>query len=295
MEPEDHGKDEDMDRDEAENEEVETAEEETEEPGTEDETDEEESEEGEDEESEEESEEDDEESEEEGDEEESDEEEDEDGEGDEKSRYGKRAQKRIGKLTGKVKDLERDLEAARKELDEAKKLTGDDGKVLLEVARKSGILPNLLTAEVAKGLATLEKRRETLEAYEEWLDDESHTELETEDGETVPRAKIRRRVRMLREEIEELDAKYAGRRAEAQRTVKELLELGRAARKAGWRPGRKAEPASRPKKKETVKPGKGGGKVVRPKRRQAGRIDWSDVGDDASAEAMILADLQKED
>lgn len=225
-----------------------------------------------------------------GDEDESDDE-DEDDEGDDEDDdlkgMGKRAQKRIGKLTGEVKDLKRELE-------EARKLNGDDGKAILAAAETAGILPQLMSADEAKGIKELDSKTGAAKYLKKLLrSDDDEFEI---GGETRSRRWVQGELDDLNDEIGELRERYGAKRRELAEKSKEIFELGMAAKKAGWKPGEKAGRAKRglaekgngkkakklAKKEPTIAKRKGGKKG----------IDWSGVTDDASAEAMILAEME---
>lgn len=270
----------------------------TDEPETVDETDEDEDAEDEDaEEDEEESEEeDDEESEEEdddGDDEDDDEdEEDEDDDEDEDLKgVGERAKKRIGKLTGEVKDLKRELE-------EARKLTGDDGRAILAAAETAGILPQLMSADEAKGIKELDSKTSAKKYLKKLLrSDDDEFEI---GGETRSRRWVQGELDDLEEEIGELRERYGAKRRELAEKSKRIFELGMAAQKAGWKPGEKGaekkgaerKPHKGQKTTKAAKPARKGLSFINRKKGGKKDLDWGSVTDDASAEAMLLAEME---
>ncbi|MBO4708822.1 MAG: hypothetical protein J5727_03465 [Kiritimatiellae bacterium] len=270
----------------------------TDEPETVDETDEDEDAEDEDaEEDEEESEEeDDEESEEEdddGDDEDDDEdEEDEDDDEDEDLKgVGERAKKRIGKLTGEVKDLKRELE-------EARKLTGDDGRAILAAAETAGILPQLMSADEAKGIKELDSKTSAKKYLKKLLrSDDDEFEI---GGETRSRRWVQGELDDLEEEIGELRERYGAKRRELAEKSKRIFELGMAAQKAGWKPGEKGaekkgaarKPHKGQKATKAAKPARKGLSFINRKKGGKKDLDWGSVTDDASAEAMLLAEME---
>lgn len=194
---------------------------------------------------------------------------------------GKRARKRIGKLTGKVKDLERRLE-------EAQRLAGDDGKAILSAAEAAGILPSLMSKEEAKGIAAIDRKTKTAKYLKGLLrSDEDEFEI---GGETRSRRWIEGELDDLNEELGELRERFGAKRKELAQRTREIFELGMAAVKHGWRPGEKKKSTKKPveaksakAQKKGLKPAKGGGKA----------IDWGKVNDEATAESMILAELEE--
>ena len=215
-------------------------------------------------------------------------EDEEDGEGDEddaEKGMGKRAKQRIGKLTGEVKDLKRKLE-------EAQRLGGDDGKAILAAAETAGILPQLMSADEAKGIKELDSKTGAAKYLKKLLrSDDDEFEI---GGETRSRRWVQGELDDLNDEIGELRERYGAKHRELAEKSKEIFELGMAAKKAGWKPGEKKGKAERssairtktaggPKRKEPTLARKKGGRKT---------IDWSGVTDDASAEEMILAEME---
>ena len=225
-------------------------------------------------------------------------EEEEDGDGDEDGAgkgMGKRARQRIGKLTGEVKDLKRELE-------EARRMGGDDGKAILAAAETAGILPQLMSADEAKGIRELDSKTGAVKYLKKLLrSDDDEFEI---GGETRSRRWVQGELDDLMDEVGELRERYGAKRRELAEKSKEIFELGMAARKAGWKPG---ERSTRPGGRESGR-GKGassgasklkhasGPKRKEPTlaRRKGGKrsVDWGGVTDNASAEAMILAEME---
>ena len=204
---------------------------------------------------------------------------------------GKRAQKRIGKLTGEVKDLKRELE-------EARRLTGDDGKAILAAAETAGILPQLMSADEAKGIRELDSKTGAAKYLKKLLrSDDDEFEI---GGETRSRRWVQGELDDLEDEIGELRERYGAKRRELSEKSKEIFELGMAAKKAGWKPGEKSGlRQGSAQRKKTGKKQKHAGGLKRKEptlaKKKGGKrsIDWSGVTDDASAEAMILADMEE--
>ena len=220
-------------------------------------------------------------------------EDDEDGDGekdDELKDMGKRAQKRIGRLTGEVKDLKRELE-------EARRLTGDDGKAILAAAETAGILPQLMSADEAKGIRELDSKTGAMKYLKKLLrSDDDEFEI---GGATRSRRWVQGELDDLEDEIGELRERYGAKRRELAEKSKEIFELGMAAKKAGWKPGEtSARRGDAPRKKEGKKQKHAGGpkrKEPTLARKKGGKrsIDWSGVTDEAAAEAMILAEMEE--
>ena len=222
-------------------------------------------------------EEDDEDSDEDGDDEDDEESDDESEEDDEDfKKLSQRTTKRIKKLVGENKDLKQQLE-------EARKLGGDDGQAILSAATTAGVMPSLLTKEQAKGLGDLADKKNALEYFRDLLEGEDD-EFEI-GGKTYTRRKLERKERTLTEEIHTLEARYGSVRDKAVEKARDLFELGLAAQKAGWKPGKKGET----KKLKTDKPKK----TASHKTGGKPNVSWEDVEDDDSLEAAIMAERRK--
>ena len=213
-----------------------------------------------------------------------DDEEDEGEEGD----LGQRAQKRIKKLVGRAKDAERRVKELEAELEDAKKLGGDDAETFIAAAKSAGVLPSLMSKDLAQAIERREENRGLIAYYENWLDDEDNEELEV-GGRTLTRKQVRARIRDLREDSDRLDRRWGAQEKSLQEKVREIFELGRQAMKAGWKPG------------EKKKPQKVGSRVPRdrkppldhptsertPARRKGGKVDWGSASGKSSLAALI--------
>ena len=211
------------------------------------------------------------------------EEEDESGDTDEDADFemlGQRTQKRIKKLVAETKDL-------RRRLEEAQKLGGEDGKSILSAATKAGLLPRLMTKELAEGLDSLDSKKNALGYISSLLDGD-------EDDFTIgekeyTRTQLERKERALTAEVSSLEAKFGSERDKVAEETKALLELGLAAKKAGWKPGKGGDPKKVRKHREEPQNVANRGKIGESKRR----IAYGDVEDDASLEAMIAAERSR--
>ena len=205
-----------------------------------------------------------------------DEEEDEESEDDEDEEDGKlghRAQKRIRKLNGQVKDL-------KKQLEEAQKLSGEDGQAILSAATKAGIAPRLMSKELATGLNELAEKKSALGYFKDLLDSDED-EFEIGDKQ-YSRRQLERKERTLTEEVHALESKFGKGRDKALEEAKTLFELGWAAKKAGWKP---EEGGGKAKKKH--KHDKPKNKASHKKGGAHDESSWEGAEDDDSLEAMI--------
>lgn len=211
---------------------------------------------------------------------------DEDDEDEEDEELGKRAQKRIGKLIAQRKDAETRVKVLERQLEEAKKLSGDDGKAIMRAAEQSGILPGLMTKAEAEAFEEMDRYRAVIAKYDDWLDEHGpDDELEISDGRTMSYAKVERRVRKLQGELGELKDEYGERRKELLKKVRQIFEAGVEALKAGKKPGEK-KPKKTVRKDESTKQ-KPKANSPKPKRTTGRKLEDIDVEDDDSLEDYI--------
>ena len=214
-----------------------------------------------------------------------DEEDDDEDEGD--GSLGKKAQTRIKKLIGRAKDAERRVKELEGELEDAKKLGGDDAETFIAAAKSAGVLPSLMSKDLAQAIARREENHGLIAFYENWLDDEDNEELEVGDR-TLTRKQVRARLRELRDDNERIDRRHGSEEKSLQQKVRDIFELGRQAMKAGWKPGKKAAPQGDgpkgPKKKEPLDRPKS---ERSPARRKGGKVDWGSASGKNSLAALI--------
>jgi len=200
-----------------------------------------------------------------------------------KGELGRRAQRRIGQLTGKVRDLER-------QLGEARALAGDDGRALIAAAESAGVLPGLMSRDEAKGFAELDSKTGIAKYLRKLLrSDDDEFEI---GGQTRSRRWVEGELDDINDELAELRERYGARRTELAAKTRRVLELGMAALKEGWQPGKgRTRTMDRGTPAQARGPAKRG---IPRKTEKAGRAaDWGAVNDEASAEAMILAELEE--
>lgn len=217
---------------------------------------------------------------------EDDEEDDDEDEG-EDGDLGQKAQTRIKKLVGRAKDAERRVKELEAELEDAKKLGGDDAETFIAAAKSAGVLPSLMSKDLAQAIERREENHGLIAFYENWLDDEDNEELEVGDR-TLTRKQVRARIRDLREDSEKLDRRWGAQEKSLQEKVRDIFELGRQAMKAGWKPGKKkpgegAAPSAPKKKPPLDHPTS----ERTPARRKGGKVDWGSASGKNSLAALI--------
>lgn len=199
-------------------------------------------------------------------------------EGDEQ--LGKRAQKRIGKLVKERNSANAEVKRLQKELENAQKLSGDDGKAILAAASRTGILPGLMTKDEAEAFTQMSRYPRVIENYQDWLDDHENGDEYVSGDTTMSYGQVKKRVRQLTAELEELKDEYGGRQKELRQKVRKIFELGMKAYRKGEGAGDegkkdlkkkvKQKPSAHPHGKKPVA-GKGG------KKKNWGEVDGNDA------------------
>lgn len=199
-------------------------------------------------------------------------------EGDEQ--LGKRAQKRIGKLVKERNSANAEVKRLQKELENAKKLSGDDGRAILAAASRTGILPGLMTKDEAEAFTSMSRYPRVIENYQDWLDEHEKGDEYGSGDDAMSYGQVKKRVRQLTAELEELKDEYGGRQKELRQKVRKIFELGMKAYRKGESAGDegKKDPKKKVKQKPSAHPhgkkplaGKGG------KKKNWGEVDGNDA------------------
>ena len=199
-------------------------------------------------------------------------------EGDEQ--LGKRAQKRIGKLVKERNSANAEVKRLQKELENAQKLSGDDGKAILAAASRTGILPGLMTKDEADAFTQMSRYPRVIENYQDWLDEHENGDEYVSGDTTMSYGQVKKRVRQLTAELDELKDEYGGRQKELRQKVRKIFELGMKAYRKGEGAGDegKKDPKKKVKQKPSAHPhgkkpvaGKGG------KKKNWGEVDGNDA------------------
>ena len=211
---------------------------------------------------------------------------DDDDEGDKD--LGKGAQKRIRQLVEQKNTAQSRVKDLEKQLEEAKKLSGDDGRALLAAAEATGILPGLMTKDEAQAFQDIAEIPRVIERYEDWLDDaERDDEMDLGKGTKLSYGDVKKRVRKLRAQLDELKGRYGDRRKELTAKVRGIFETGLAAQKAGWKPGGKKTPAKKNERKKLHDKPTGKNK---PSAKPGKKANWGDVdGEDSFIRAIAAS------
>lgn len=204
----------------------------------------------------------------------------EDPEGEEEDKaLGERAQKRIGKLVKERNSANAEVKRLQKELENAQKLSGDDGKAILAAASRTGILPGLMTKDEAEAFTQMSRYPRVIENYQDWLDEHENGDEYGSGDNAMSYGQVKKRVRQLTAELEELKDEYGGRQKELRQKVRKIFELGMKAYRKGEGAGdegkkglkkkAKQKPSAHPHGKKPVA-GKGG------KKKNWGEVDGTD-------------------
>ena len=214
---------------------------------------------------------------------------DDDDEGDKD--LGKGAQKRIRQLVEQKNTAQSRVKDLEKQLEEAKKLSGDDGRALLAAAEATGILPGLMTKDEAKAFQDIVEIPSVIERYQDWLDDaDREDEFELGNGKTMSYGDVKKRVRKLRAQLDDLKDRYGDRRKELTAKVRGIFETGLAAQKAGWKPGGKKTPAKKNERKKLHDKPTGKNK---PSAKPGKKANWGDVdGEDSFIRAIAASNKE---
>ena len=223
-----------------------------------------------------------------------DDEEDDEGDGEEKddANLGLRAQKRIGKLVKERNAANAELKRVKGELENAKRLTGDDGKVILAAASRSGILPGLMTKDEAEAFDAIERYPRVIEHYQDWLDEHGADDEFGEGSSAMSYGAVKKRVRTLTNELNDLKDEYGARRKELQQKVRKIFELGMKA----YRKGAQADEGEGTPKKSKKKPKQSAHPHGRkPIAKSGKKSNWGAVDGDDAFVRMIASENEGED
>lgn len=205
------------------------------------------------------------------------------------------AQKRIQQLVKRSKDAEAKLKAVQRELENAKRLSGDDGEAILSAAKATGILPGLMTSDEAKAFQALEQLPQLIEGYQDWLDEHSEGDSMGSGDDEMSYGQVRKHVRKLKARLESLKEDYGDRRKKAMSKVRKIMQLGLEA----YRNGKGSKPAGKggddgktSKRKKKVPPKRPKG--VKPSGKAGKKKDWGSIGSTNDFVNAIMAQNEDE-
>lgn len=212
----------------------------------------------------------------------------------EDAKLGERARKRIGKLVKERNAANAELARLKEELDGARKLAGDDGKAILAAARRSGILPGLMTKDEAQAFDALAQYPRVIERYQDWLDEHGPDDEFGDGDDAMSYGAVKKRVRRLSAELEDLKDGYGARQKELQQKVRQIFDLGmkayRKGAKAGGEGGKPEDKGRKAKPKQAVRP-----RGTKPVAKGGRKSNWGAVDGDDSFVRMIASENEGEE
>jgi hypothetical protein len=163
--------------------------------------------------------------------------------------------KRIGKEVAKRKASEERATQAETELKTLReRADAEDADIVLNAASEFNILPEVIGKGQAEGMLNLKRAKDNQKFLRRALDRADGDEI-TIQGKTYTRAEVKESLWGYEEQVEKLEPKYGGVEREAKKRMLEIVRLGQAAARAGWKPGQKATPRQGEEtQKPTVKP-----------------------------------------
>jgi hypothetical protein len=149
--------------------------------------------------------------------------------------------KRIAKLTAKRTAIETERDALKAERDELRARSEKlSDAVVLKAAQDTGVLPELMDKPDAARIAEYGSAKASVAWFGDWLEDNVDPEATLDvGGRSYSRTEVRDIKRAWQAKLEGLED-VPGKLAQLKQQTREVLELGLAARKAGWKPGQNA-------------------------------------------------------
>lgn len=152
----------------------------------------------------------------------------------------KQVDKRIGKEVAKRKVMEERATQAETELKALReRVDADDADTVLQAAREFNVLPEVIGKGQAQGMLDLRRAKQNVKALGRALEETDGDEI-TLQGETYDRKSVKKALFDYWDEVERLEPKFGHLEHEAKKAMLEIVRLGQAAKRAGWKPGQKA-------------------------------------------------------
>lgn len=202
---------------------------------------------------------------------------------------------RIGKEVGKRKTVETERDALKTERDELKAAFDKvSDESVLRAAQESGVLSELLDKTDAGRIEEYNAAKHSVRVFSDWLEDNTDPEATLElGGRDYSRTEIRAAKRHWQAKLDGLEEMPA-RIRELRNSSREIMRLGMAAKKAGWKPGAKAPEATvtpRPKKPLPTPPKATGPANAAAPRKPAGEASKESLNADGVSGVDDLAKL----
>jgi len=147
---------------------------------------------------------------------------------------------RIGKITAARKAAEGERDALKAELEPLRdRLAKLADPMVRRAAESAGVLPELLEKGEAERVGKFLEAQRSARFFGDWLEDNADADAELElEGRRYSRSQVRDFKRTHQRTIEEMDD-VPGVLSKLRRESSEILKLGLAARREGWKPGGK--------------------------------------------------------
>ena len=158
------------------------------------------------------------------------------------------------------KEAEEKYAEANRELEDYRKRYGEaDGDTVLKAAQEAGVMPEVLTADAAKGVLSMEVAKANSRYFSRLLRNDPDAEEYEVNGQKMTRREVVRQASDWEDESERLEKRYGAVKARAAEEAAKIWKLGLAAKKRGWTPesakprtdtpdGRKPSVADKPRR-----------------------------------------------
>ena len=188
----------------------------------------------------------------------------------------------------RIAELEASLETSKAEAETLRKTFGDDG--VMKCAKRSGCLPDVMTAEEIKTVDKAETLAAQVQRLEAMADDYPEGYEDPETGKTVTNAQIKGWLRRARADHDEVRDAAKDIRKRTGDELRGLIALGKAAKAAKWTPDGAAPKRVAPAAKGSKPPAPPPPTPRRPSTappKKPGLPEWNDIKDTRGALAKL--------
>jgi hypothetical protein len=135
------------------------------------------------------------------------------------------------------KEAEEKYAETNRELEDYRKRYGDaDGDTVLKAAQEAGVMPEVLTADAAKGVLQMESAKANNRFFQRLLRNDPDAEEYEVKGRKMTRREVVNQASDWEDEAERLEKRYGPVKARAAEEAAKIWKLGLAAKKRGWTP-----------------------------------------------------------
>ena len=188
----------------------------------------------------------------------------------------------------RIMELEASLETSKAEAETLRKTFGDEG--VMKCAKRSGCLPDVMTAEEIKTVDKAETLAAQVRRLEAMADDFPEGYEDQETGKTVTNAAIKGWLRKTRADLDEVRDAAKEIRKRTSDELRGLIALGKAAKAAKWTPDGDSKRRVAPAAKGGKPPAPPSAAPRRPSTqppKKPGLPAWNDIKDTRSALAKL--------